>query len=101
MRDRSGRLWKRVEIKLVFRDGVKRHIYTAPAGRGYNDDQIDAVLEEFSDELEAAHPESDFRLVQIAPNCFNFLVLAKPANGSDPTSLPDPEITSTPAEGQS
>jgi hypothetical protein len=68
-------LFKRVELKVVPPEGhpVKKEIVHAGPGRCFTEKGIDAMLEHAAANVGKEFPHWDFRLVQVAPNAFNFV----------------------------
>ncbi len=52
---------------------VKRHKFTAGAGRVFTEDGITAVLEHVGNHLEQKFPGQDFRMIELGESEFNFV----------------------------
>lgn len=67
--------WKLVEIR-VFGAGNEESIrrrYHAPRGRGFTVKGVDEIVEAVAKEVEQRMPGHEFKLVELAPNRFNFV----------------------------
>lgn len=67
--------WKTLTVRVIPAEGHprKRKVFRAPAGKLYVADGIDKLLDHVADYLEKRHPHWEFRLVELAPNVFNFV----------------------------
>ena len=67
------RLHKRMFVKVVVQGKVQPHNFTAPAGKGYTEQEMDETRERVVDYLDHRFPYFDFKEVQIAPNAWNYI----------------------------
>jgi hypothetical protein len=76
LKSKSGEvLYKKIKLK-IFYPGNQKHVVKelrAPAGRGITESAIADWLKSFADGIEKAWPEHEYRLVELAPNSFNFV----------------------------
>jgi hypothetical protein len=76
MRNGSGaRIFKLVTVK-VFVPGnrsYRRVRYSAGPGQGFNEDQIDNLLEQVARSITQKFPGQDYQLVELGPDTFNFV----------------------------
>lgn len=74
-RSASGeRLYRDFRVRVVIpsqKDIVWRS--HPPAGRGWNEDDLDKMLDQVADHLEKRFPSIEFRVVELAPNHCNFI----------------------------
>lgn len=77
MRSKDGvRIYRHLRIRIIAPAGEKgqRLCYTPPASRnGYTEAKIAEILEQVADELETKNPRMEFRIVELAPDRFNFI----------------------------
>jgi hypothetical protein len=76
MKNKEGEmLHKRILIRIVPPAGMKgeRITVAAPPRAGYGMDAVLSVLEDVAEKLERQNPAMEFRLVELAPNRFNFV----------------------------
>lgn len=75
MHSKSGeRLYRAIEVK-VFHLGNKEHVVKklrAPSHRGFEKAAIDKTVEEYAERLDEGS-QLEYRMVEIAPNRFNFI----------------------------
>lgn len=70
-------LVKSITVKLFAEGnvGYRKYKINAGAGRGFTEAQVQTQLEELAERIEKAMPGVEHRLVQIAPNAFNFVAV--------------------------
>jgi hypothetical protein len=76
MVNKSGkRIYKRLHVRIVTPIGVKdqRLDFCAPPRQGFGEGAIQEILERVSEDLEKKNPGLEFRLVELAPDRFNFV----------------------------
>jgi hypothetical protein len=69
--NKGNRLYKTVDVKIYFPDKIfpTRHMRQhAPAGKGFNGDNIDELLMTLADKLDVLYPWWDFNLVELKPS---------------------------------
>jgi len=71
LRDAAGnKLFRRVEIKILFPDGImapSKTVQKAEARKGFGPDSIDEMLMSVADQLDVKFPWWDFRLSELTP----------------------------------
>lgn len=72
-------LVKSITVKLFAEGnvGYRKYKINAGAGRGFTEAQVQTQLEELAEHIEKAMPGVEHRLVQIAPNSFNFVAVER------------------------
>lgn len=84
LRDKeNNRLFRRVEIKVIFSDNslpVKKLAYKAQGSRqAYGPEGIDAMLMNVADQLDQLYPWWEFKMIPLAPRgrvaCYAFSVV--------------------------
>lgn len=63
----------RIKVFNVGNRGSTLRYFKAKAGKGWNDDGIDEMLDSIATDLETRFPNEEFKLVEIGSNGFNFV----------------------------
>lgn len=63
---------------------------TAPAGKGFSEEHIDKIIEDFAELIDKVFPMHEFRMVEISRTRFNFIC----AGERQPPLVYAPEIES-------
>jgi hypothetical protein len=67
--------YSRIEVR-IFNPGnkdSKLHIIQAQPGHAYPEKQVDGIVENFAEKLEAAAPGEEYEIVDVGPARFNFV----------------------------
>lgn len=71
LRDAHGeRMYRKVVVKVYFPDKIfpiKKFVQHAPAGKGFNQDGIDSLLDSITNQLDTLYPFWEFTLKELAP----------------------------------
>lgn len=71
----GGVIYKQVRIRVFGVENKTRttRTFTAPPGKGYNHEGIGELLDGIADDLDTRFPQDEWRMVDLAPNKFNFV----------------------------
>lgn len=73
--ENGARLYRTIRIKIYSPGNAKfdKRIIQAPPRKGYTEEQIQKVLEEYVEKLTTAMPGHEYRLVEVGEATFNFV----------------------------
>jgi len=96
-RSASGeRLWREMRVRVCI-PGMKDIVWRShpPARRGYSAADLDKMLDQVAEHLEKRFPSIEFRMVELAPNMFNFIYEGKKEMSEAPKNpCPDSAVAS-------
>lgn len=84
------KLQKRVILKVIMGKMVKVHTVTAPAGKGYSEEDIWEIRAHAIDRLDVKFPMFEFNEVEVGKNQFNYILCGTRG------VLPQPELIDEP-----
>lgn len=88
---KGERLWRdwRVRVVIPGQKDIIWHDRIKQARHGWTADQLDAMMEQVADHLEKRFPTIEFRLVELAPNAWNFVYAGRKDNMDSLNQCPE------------